>query len=108
MNYVESDILFSIIVPVYNTEKYLDRCLKSIINQTYSKIEIIVVNDGSTDRSLDICIKYQKMDKRVVVINKENGGLSSARNAGLINATGNYYIFVDSDDYIDLNSIALE
>jgi glycosyltransferase involved in cell wall biosynthesis len=103
MNYVESDILFSIIVPVYNTEKYLDRCLKSIINQTYSKIEIIVVNDGSTDRSLDICIKYQKMDKRVVVINKENGGLSSARNAGLINATGNYYIFVDSDDYIDLN-----
>jgi len=90
----------SVIVPVYNVEKYLDRCLQSIINQTYTNIEIILINDGSTDSSFKICQKFAMLDERVVLINKTNGGLSSARNAGLAVATGDYISFVDSDDYI--------
>ena len=90
----------SIIVPVYNVEKYLEKCLKSIISQTYKNLEIIVVNDGSIDNSLEICKKFEKIDKRIKVIDKENGGLSDARNAGLKIATGDYIGFVDSDDYI--------
>ena len=76
----------SIIIPVYNVEKYLDKCLKSVLNQTYKNIEIIVINDGSTDNSLKICKKYK--DKRIVLIDKENGGVSSARNKGLELASG--------------------
>ena len=90
----------SIIVPVYNVEKYLEKCLKSIISQTYKNLEIIVVNDGSIDNSLEICKKFEKIDKRIKVIDKENGGLSDARNAGLKIAAGDYIGFVDSDDYI--------
>lgn len=96
--------ILSIIVPVYNTEKYLTKCLDSIINQTIKKIEIICVNDGSTDGSLDILEKYQKIDKRIRIINKINGGLSSARNMGIEYATGEYIAFVDSDDSIELNT----
>ncbi len=91
----------SVIVPVYNVEKYLKECLDSIINQTLSDIEIICVNDGSTDNSLKILEEYALKDKRIKIINKENGGLSSARNAGLDIAKGEYILFVDSDDYID-------
>ena len=93
--------LISVIVPVYNTEKYLKRCMDSIVNQTYKKLEIIVVNDGSTDSSADIINDYCKNDKRIVFLNKENGGLSSARNFGLKHATGKYVAFIDSDDFIE-------
>jgi len=88
----------SIIVPVYNVEKYLAWCLDSITSQTFSDIEIICVNDGSTDRSADILAHYAKFDNRIVIITKPNGGLSSARNAGLEIVTGKYIMFVDSDD----------
>lgn len=94
----------SIIVPIFNVEKYLERCILSIINQTYQNIEIILVNDGSTDQCIKICEKYLKKDKRIILINKENGGLSDARNAGLAKATGDYVLFVDSDDLIELDS----
>lgn len=93
----------SIIIPVYNVEKYLDKCLKSVLNQTYKNIEIIVINDGSTDNSLKICKKYK--DKRIVLIDKENGGVSSARNKGLQLASGKYITFVDSDYWLELDAI---
>ena len=91
----------SIIVPIYNTEKYLEKCIKSIINQNYKNIEIILVNDGSTDNSLNICKKYKEQDNRIVVINKKHTGVSESRNIGLEIAKGDYIAFVDSDDYID-------
>lgn len=90
----------SIIVPVYNVEKYLDECVKSILAQTYENIEIVLVDDGSKDTSGAMCDEYKKTDDRIVVVHKENGGLSSARNTGMENASGDYYIFVDSDDTI--------
>lgn len=93
----------SIIVPVYNVESYLRKCINSILNQTTENIEIILVNDGSTDKSGDICDEYKKKDDRVVVIYKENGGLSSARNVGLEIATGDLIGFIDSDDWIELD-----
>ena len=92
----------SVIVPVYNVEKYLKQCLDSIVNQTYKNLEIIIVNDGTKDNSMKIVEEYLQ-DKRIKVINKENGGLGSARNRGIEEATGDYISFVDSDDYIDLN-----
>lgn len=91
----------SIIVPVYNVEKYVKRCLESLINQTYQNIEIIIVNDGSTDNSKIICEEYVKKDSRIKLVNKENQGLGLARNTGLENITGDYVLFVDSDDYIE-------
>ncbi len=93
--------LISIIVPIYNVEKYLKRCIDSIINQTYTNLEIILVNDGSTDNSKAICDKYKNLDERVKLIDKENGGLSDARNVGINYATGKYIGFIDADDYID-------
>lgn len=95
----------SIIVPVYNCEGHLDKCLNSIINQTYKNIEIILVNDGSTDNSLKVCKKYAKKDKRIVIINKENGGVSSARNVGINASTGYYIIFSDCDDILEPDEI---
>ena len=95
--------LISVIVPVYNVEKYLERCFESIKNQSYKNIEIILVNDGSQDCSGEICEKLKKTDMRTKVIHKKNGGLSSARNAGLEIAEGEYIGFVDSDDWIDCN-----
>ncbi|MBS4179143.1 glycosyltransferase family 2 protein [Lederbergia citrea] len=93
----------SVIVPVYNMRKFLHKCVDSILSQTFSDIEVILVNDGSTDESGIICDQYAKWDIRVKVLHKENGGLSSARNAGLKIAKGEYIGFVDSDDYIDIN-----
>lgn len=90
----------SIIVPVYNVEKYLSFCLDSLVNQTFKDIEIICVNDGSTDNSAEVLEHYACFDKRIKIINKENGGLSSARNAGLDAASGKYIAFVDSDDFV--------
>ena len=91
----------SVIVPVYNVEKYLDKCLNSLVNQTLKDIEIIVVNDGTKDNSQDIIDKYAKKYKNIIAIKKENGGLSTARNVGIEKATGEYIGFVDSDDYIE-------
>lgn len=96
----------SIIVPIYNVDKYLNRCIDSVVNQTYNNLEIILVDDGSIDESPQICDSYQLIDKRIRVIHKENGGLSSARNAGLKIATGDYVYFVDGDDFIDKNLIS--
>ena len=93
----------SIIVPIYNVEKYLKRCIDSILNQTFKEFELILVNDGSTDDCGKICDMYKSKDKRVKVIHKKNGGLSSARNVGLNVAKGKYVAFVDSDDYINKN-----
>ncbi|TCD46266.1 glycosyltransferase family 2 protein [Streptococcus sp. X16XC17] len=95
----------SIIVPVYRVEKYLKKCIDSILEQTYENLEIILVNDGSPDRCGQICDNYATLDSRIKVINKENGGLSDARNKGVEVATGDYISFVDSDDYIDKNYI---
>ena len=95
--------LVSVIVPVYNVERYVQQCLESLVNQTLKEIEIIIVNDGSTDGSAEICNKYAKMDSRIVYITKENGGLSEARNVGLKYASADYIGFVDSDDYVDLD-----
>lgn len=92
--------LISVIVPVYNTGKYLKKCLDSILRQTYENIEIIIVNDGSTDNSEDICKEYAKSNKRIVLISQENKGLSSARNKGITASRGLFLGFVDSDDYI--------
>lgn len=93
----------SVIVPVYNMEKYLSRCLTSLINQTIDDLEIIVVNDGSTDKSDEIIKEYKKANNNIRYVTKENGGLSSARNFGLLYATGEYIAFLDSDDYVDRN-----
>lgn len=93
----------SIIVPVYNVEEYLKQCLDSIVNQTLKEIEIICINDGSTDNSLKILQEYQKIDKRIVIINKKNEGLSASRNIGLEKASGEFIGFVDSDDYLEKN-----
>lgn len=94
------DKLVSVIVPVYNVEKYLKKCVNSIINQTYRNLEIILVDDGSPDRSPFLCDEFAKKDSRIKVVHKENGGLSDARNAGIEVSTGDYLMFVDSDDYI--------
>ncbi|MDR2623947.1 MAG: glycosyltransferase [Methanobrevibacter sp.] len=97
---MRQNAVISIIVPVYNVEKYLKRCIDSILNQTFKDFELILVNDGSTDDSGKICDDYKEKDNRIKVIHKKNGGLSSARNAGIDVAQGGYYGFVDSDDYI--------
>ena len=94
----------SIIVPVYKVEKYLERCIDRLINQTYKDIEIILVDDGSPDKCPRICDDYAKKSDRVIVIHKKNGGLSDARNCGLLKATGEYILYVDSDDYIELDA----
>lgn len=99
-------IKFSIIVPIYNVEKYLERCINSIINQTYNNLEIILVDDESPDNCPVICDEYAKKDNRVKVVHKKNGGLSDARNSGMDIATGDYIVFVDSDDYIELDACA--
>lgn len=90
----------SVIIPVYNVEKYLKRCLDSVVNQTYKNLEIILINDGSTDKSGNICDEYAAKDKRIIVIHKENGGVSSVRNKGLDICTGDYISFIDSDDWL--------
>ena len=95
--------LISVIVPVYNVEKYIKKCLDSIIYQTYKNIEIILVDDGSTDNSGIICDVYKERDKRIKVIHKKNNGVSAARNTGIENANGKWISFVDSDDWIDKN-----
>lgn len=98
---------FSIIVPIYNVEKYVRRCIESLIVQTYPNIEIILVDDGATDSSGKICDEYANKDCRIKVVHKKNGGLSSARNAGIESATGQYILFVDGDDFLVENAIEI-
>ena len=95
--------LISVIVPIYNVEKYLQKCVDSIINQTYKSLEIILVDDGSLDNCPKMCDDYAKKDSRIKVVHKENGGLSDARNVGMEVVTGEYVSFIDSDDYISLD-----
>lgn len=97
--------LVSVIVPIYKVEDYLEKCIESIISQTYKEIEVILVNDGSPDNCLKICNDYAKRDNRIIVVDKKNGGLSDARNAGISQSTGKYLVFIDSDDYIESNMI---
>ena len=98
------DTLISIIVPVYKVEEFLDRCVNSLVNQTYRNLEIILVDDGSPDNCPILCDNWAKKDDRIKVLHKVNGGLSDARNHGLETATGEYILYVDSDDYIDLDA----
>lgn len=100
------DVKVSVIVPVYNAEKTVERCINSILGQTYKNIELIIVNDGSTDSSAEIVNQYCQVDKRIVLIEQENEGVSSARNQGLNRATGEWIAFVDADDYLDGNCLA--
>lgn len=97
--------LISVIVPVYKVEKYLEKCIKSIVNQSYQNLEIILVDDGSPDNSPQICNEWAETDERIIVIHKKNGGVSSARNVALEQCCGEYIMFVDSDDYIDENAV---
>ena len=93
--------MISVIVPIYNVEEYLDDCINSLLNQTYRDLEIVLVDDGSTDRSGIICDFYGEKDNRIKVLHKENGGLMSAWKYGVLKARGDYIVFVDSDDWID-------
>ena len=95
--------LISVIINVYNAEKYIEKCLESVINQTYKNLEILIINDGSTDNSIKLCKKYK--DKRIKIITTENMGLAASRNVGIDNATGDYLYFVDADDYIKEDAI---
>ena len=97
--------LVSVIIPVYKVEKYLDRCVESIVNQTYKNLEIILVDDGSPDNCPRICDAWAEKDDRIKVIHKENAGMGMARNSGLETATGEYLMFVDSDDYLSENAV---
>lgn len=101
------NVKVSVIIPIYNVEQYLIRCVESVMSQSYSHLEIILVDDGSPDKCPEICDLLSREDARIKVIHKENGGLSSARNAGLDVATGDYIAFVDSDDYIDKSMIEI-
>lgn len=102
---MDNQVLISVIIPVYNVEEYLCECVNSVINQTYKNLEIILIDDGSTDSSGKICDDYAKKDKRITVIHKKNEGPSKTRNIGLRNAKGEYIYFIDSDDYITEDAI---
>lgn len=103
----ENNSLISIVLPVYNVEQYLHKCFDSLISQTYENIEIVAINDGSTDNSGKICDLYSEKDPRIKVIHQDNEGLSHARNIGIANSVGEYLTFVDSDDFIDRNYIEI-
>lgn len=98
---MKKNLLVTVIVPIYNAEKYLGECIDSIVNQTYKNIEIILVNDGSKDKSIDICQEYANKDARIKIIDKQNSGVSDTRNEGIAKSNGDYLMFVDSDDTID-------
>lgn len=99
--------LISVVIPIYNVERYLDRCINSMVNQSYQNIEIILVDDGSKDRCFEICDSWKSKDDRIRVIHKCNEGLGMARNTGIKNASGHYICFFDSDDYLRLDAIEL-
>ena len=93
--------IISVIIPVYNSANYISRCVESVLDQTYCNWQMILVDDGSKDKSLEICQKYANEDNRINVIHQENAGPGIARNAGIAKASGNYVVFIDSDDYIE-------
>ena len=99
--------LVSVIVPIYNSEQYLHRCIDSIVNQSYKDIEIILINDGSTDNSGEICNEYAVIDNRIKVMNTQNNGPAAARNIGIENSKGKFIFFVDSDDFIENDALKL-
>ena len=101
----ESKPLVSVVLPIYNVEKYLPKCLDSVVGQSYENIEIICVNDGSPDNSIAVLESYAEKDSRIIIINQENTGLSGARNTGIEAATGDYIIFLDSDDWMDAEAV---
>lgn len=101
------DVQISLIIPIYNVEAYIEKCINSVLNQTYKNLDIILVDDGSTDSSPSICNAFEKKDSRVRVIHKKNGGLSDARNTGLEAARGDYVLFIDGDDFIHPNMVEL-
>lgn len=107
MTKVSKNPLISVIIPVYKAEKYLDKCVESIVNQTYKNLEIILVDDGSPDNCPKMCDDWSKRDKRIKVIHKENSGVSSARNIGIDNSNGSFISFVDADDYVEEEYIEL-
>lgn len=98
-----SNPLISVVIPVYNTAPYLEKCLESVVNQTYQNLQVIIINDGSTDNSAEICQKFSEKDDRIEFINKQNEGVSIARNIGIEKSKGEWIYFLDSDDFIDLN-----
>ena len=101
---MSNEITFSVIIPVYNTEKYLGKCLDSLLNQSYSNFEALIVNDGSTDASEEV-IKQYLNDSRITLISQENKGLGGARNTGILAAKGEYLVFLDSDDYLSFDCL---
>ncbi|WP_291062634.1 MULTISPECIES: glycosyltransferase family 2 protein [unclassified Empedobacter] len=103
---MSNSIKISIVIPIYNAEKYIKKCITSILSQAYENIELILINDGSKDNSLTICNKYKKLDHRVIIINQANQGVSKTRNNGINIATGEYILFIDADDYIDKEYIS--
>ena len=92
--------MISVIIPVYNTEKYLDRCIRSVLNSTYKDFEVLLIDDGSVDGSLEICRAYCRLDRRVRLLTQKHGGVSEARNRGIQESRGEWLVFVDSDDFI--------
>lgn len=100
--------IFTIIIPIYNVKKYLNQCIDSVLNQNYKHLEIILIDDGSTDGSDEVCDLYKKKDSRIKVIHQNNGGPSKSRNSGLNIATGKYVMFLDSDDYLANNNVILD
>ena len=100
-----NNLLVSVVVPVYNSESFLDQCIQSIVNQSYKNIEVILVNDGSTDTSGAMCDKYASIDSRVKVIHKKNGGLVTSRKEGIKLSTGDYILYVDGDDWIEVDLV---
>ena len=102
---MKDNVLVSVVVAIYNVADYLDKCIKSIVNQSYHNIQIILVDDGSSDNSFDICSMWEKIDNRIILIHQENKGVSAARNVGISKAKGEYISFVDGDDYLDKDAI---
>lgn len=98
--------LISVVIPVYNVERFLEKCITSILEQSYSNLEIIIVNDGSTDNCLSICKEFEKIDNRIILINQDNKGLAESRNVGTRIAKGQYIVFIDSDDFVGKNHIS--
>ena len=95
----------SVIIPVYNQEKYVGKCIRSVLGQSFQDFEVIIVNDGSTDKSLKICQKYAESDPRITVIDKQNDGVTLARKDGVLKSQGDYLFFIDSDDYLVKNAL---
>lgn len=101
----DEDVRVSVVIPMFNVEEYIEQCVYSLQHQTYKDLQIVLVSDGSVDHSVEICRELQKTDSRIHIIEKENGGVSSARNAGIRHASGDYLMFVDGDDWIEPNTV---